>query len=497
MLSWIATLRNLIAIGVPADVGFRFFHATREVNLSESLLSIVADSLGPSTPFRQAPAAGQLATVEGVHYLADSDCSHVSRAEVVITGIGTLCPLGIGRQAVEESLRLGRSGIGPITSFDTSGLPVRIAGEVKGFEPKQYVKPRKNLKVMARDSQLGVAASVLACEDAGISLGDVDPERFGVVLGADSIGSTLDSSEPSYRECLVDGEFRFKRWAKEGAAASFPLNFLKVLPNMIASHISIAHDARGPNNTIHSGELSSLQALSEATSVIRRGVADVMLAGGASSQMNPYDWVRHCLIGMLSPSGESPENVLKPFDAGRSGQVHSEGATVLVLERLDHAASRGATPIARIAGQATVWSEQSRCEAGRHSLIRAMAGALGDAELRAGSVGHVNANGLSTPRDDPMEARSIRAVLGDVPTTAPKSYVGNLGAAAGATEILASLLAIREGAIPFTLNYERPDPECDVNVVAGEPLEGMPRTAVVVNGTDAGQATAIVLSACD
>jgi 3-oxoacyl-[acyl-carrier-protein] synthase II len=418
----------------------------------------------------------------------------VSRAEVVITGIGTLCPLGIGRQAVEESLRRGRSGIGPITSFDASGLPVRIAGEVKGFDPKQYVKPRKNLKVMARDSQLGVAASVLACQDAAISLGSVDPDRFGVVLGADSIGSTLDASEPSYRECLVDGAFRFERWAKEGVAASFPLNFLKVLPNMIASHISIAHDARGPNNTIHHGELSSLQALSEATSVIQRGVADVMLAGGASSQMNPYDWVRHCLISKLSPSDESPEGVLMPFDARRSGQVHSEGATVLVLERLEHAVSRGATPIARIAGQATVFNSQGNCDSDRHSLIRAMTRALADAGLRADGVGHVNANGLSTPGDDPIEARAIQAVLGNVPTTAPKSYFGNQGAATGATEILASLLAIRDGVIPFTLNYERPDPECDVNVVAGEPLEGTPRTAVVVNTTDAGQATAIVLA---
>jgi len=418
----------------------------------------------------------------------------VSRPEVVITGIGTVCPLGLGREAAEESLRLGRSAIGPITSFDPAGLPVGIAGEVKGFDPVEFVKPRKNLKVMARDSQLGVAASVLACRDAGIAAGVVTPERFGVVLGADSIGSTLATSEPSYRECLVDGGFRFERWANEGAAAAFPLNFLKVLPNMIASHISIAHDARGPNNTMHHGELSSLQALSEATRVIQRGAADVMLAGGASSQMNPFDWVRHCLISKLSPSREPPHLVLKPFDLRRSGQVHSEGATVLVLERLEHALSRGAVPIAKITGQATAFAGDVPCRLSRESLVRAMTGALDDAGVRPFDVGHVNANGLSTINDDPVEAGAIRDVLGNVPTIAPKSYFGNLGAATGTTEILATLLAIREGTVPITLNYEQPDPACPVNVVAREPLEGRPRTALVLNATGAGQATALVLS---
>jgi 3-oxoacyl-[acyl-carrier-protein] synthase II len=396
--------------------------------------------------------------------------------------------------AVEESLRLGRSGIGPITSFDPSGLPVRIAGEVKEFDPRKFIAPRKNLKLMSRDSQLGVAASVLACRDAGLAPGDVAPERFGVVLGADSIGNTLETSEPSYRQCLVDGLFRFERWAKEGAAASFPLNFLKVLPNMIASHISIAHDARGPNNTVHHGELSSLQSLAEATRVIQRGAADVMLAGGASSQMNPFDWVRHCLMGKLSPSNLTPEHALKPFDVQRSGQVHSEGATVLVLERREHALARGADPIARIAGQANAYSAHAKCEPSCEAMIRAMAGALDEAGLQPGGIGHVNAHGSCTPTDDPIEARAIQAVAAAAPVTAPKSYLGNLGAASGATEILATLLALRDGAVPITLNYERPDPQCQVNVVAGEALEGRPRTALVLNATCAGQATAMVLS---
>ena len=382
-----------------------------------------------------------------------------------------MCPLGIGREATEESLRLGRSAIGPITSFDPAGLPRPDRRRGQGFRSgsiRQAAEEPQGHGARFATRRRRVGSGLPRRRDRARRC---DPGTvWVVVLGADSIGSTLATSEPSYRECLVDGVFRFERWADEGAAAAFPLNFLKVLPNMIASHISIAHDARGPNNTMHHGELSSLHALSEATSVIQRGAADVMLAGGASSQMNPFDWVRHCLISKLSPSQEPPHLVLKPFDLRRSGQVHSEGATVLVLERLEHALSRGAVPIAKITGQATAFAGDVPCRLSRESLIRAMTGALHDAGLRPCDVGHVNANGLSTANDDAVEAGAILAVLGDVPTIAPKSYFGNLGAATGTTEILATLLAIRDGAVPITLNYEHPDPACPVNVVAGEPL---------------------------
>ncbi len=419
----------------------------------------------------------------------------VTRPDVVITGVGTLSPLGIGREAFTASLRAGRSGIGPITLFDSSGLPVRIAGEVKDFDPKTYVTPRKSLKLMARDCQLGVAASVLACADAQVRPGSVAPDRFGVVLGADSIGSTLEISEEPYRRCVVDGQFRYERWAVEGAAVSFPLNFLKVLPNMIASHISIAHDARGPNNTIHHGDVSSLLALCEAARAIQRGAADAMLAGGASSQMNPFDWVRHCLIGRLSPSREDPQTVMRPFDLARSGQVHGEGSTVFVLERREHAEARGANIRARIAGSSSVYVPAGGAAGQRRSIARALAAALADAGLAPRDVGHVNAHGLSTAIDDAIEAAAIREVLGAAAVTAPKSYFGNLGAAAGATEMLASLLAIQDGSVPPTLNYRNPDPRCDVNIVRDGPLKRAVPNALLLNATFAGQATALVLSA--
>ena len=262
--------------------------------------------------------------------------------EVVITGVGVVSPIGIGREAFWEALLAGRCGIGPVTQTNVSGMPPQLVGEVRNFDPRTFVANRKSLKVMSRDAQLGIAASALACRDAGISAGKFDPERFGVVLGADHICSPIQESETTYGACIADGRFDFQLWGTKGMAASFPLGFLRVLPNMVASHVSIVQDARGPNNTIHEGEISSLLAVTEAASVIQRGMADAMLAGGASSQMHPLDFLRRLTMGNVSPRHEDPASVVRPFDARRDGYVWSEGAAVLVLESRKHAESRGA-----------------------------------------------------------------------------------------------------------------------------------------------------------
>lgn len=420
-----------------------------------------------------------------------------SAPEVVITGMGLVSPLGIGNQAVGEALRAGRSGIRALESFDASALPVRIGGEVRGFNPKDYIVQRKTLKVMARDSQIGIAASVLACQDAGIAPGKVDPERFGVVLGADRICGSLEDSEAPYRKCIQQGQFDFRLWGTEGMANSFPLSFLKVLPNMIASHVSIVQDARGPNNTIHQGDVSGLQAIVEAARVIQRGAADVMIAGGASSRATPLDWAIHCVVGRLSRRNDDPATVLRPFDADRSGEVYGEGAAVFVLESRRHAEARHARVLARLLGLGVA------CEAyhGRAvqgiGLRRAMALALKEARLSPAGIGHVNAHGMSTLADDPVEAHAIRDVAPNVPVTAPRSYFGNLGAAAGAMELAASVFSFASGLVPKTLNYQRPDPECPVPVIREEHLTASRPSALAVNWTRIGQAAAIVLAGAD
>ena len=410
--------------------------------------------------------------------------------EVVITGIGVLSPIGIGREAFWGALRAGQSGIDRIRSFDTSGLPIAIAGEVRGFDAKSYVAHRKQLKVMSRDAQFGVAAAKLACHDAGIEPGKLDPERLGVVLGADRICSSLTDSEMTYNACAVDGKFQFSRWAVEGAAASFPLNFLKVLPNMIASHVSIAHDARGPNNTIHHGEVSGLLAIAEAMHTIQRGAADIMLAGGASSQLNPFDCIRHCAMGILSRRSEDPAGAMRPFDADRDGQVLGEGAAIFVLENRQHAEARGATVLARLCGAASAFDARGHAGEG---LCRTMRLALNQVNEETQQLGFVSACGLSTQDEDRIEAKAVGEVVPDVPVTALKSYFGNLGAAGGAMEMAASVLAVREGIVPRTLNYCRPDPQCPIRVIQEQPMTLAKRSALVINRTRAGQAATVVL----
>jgi 3-oxoacyl-[acyl-carrier-protein] synthase II len=308
----------------------------------------------------------------------------------------------------------------------------------------------------------------------------------------------LDDSGPAYRRSMAGGRFDFDLWGPEGMPEIFPLSFLRVLPNMIASHISIVHDARGPNNTIHQAEVSGLLAVSEAVRVIQRGAADVMLAGAASSMMHPFDWVAHCGLGRLSTRQGDPARILCPFDARRDGEVRGEGGAVFILESRQHAEARGVEILARVLGCS------SACEVvnGRGlvhgtGLRRAMHLALQEGGLKPNEVGHVNAHGVSTVADDALEARAIHDVLPGVPVTAPKSLFGNLGAAGGVVEMVASVLALVKGKVPATRNYEQPDPECPIPVISGGPQEIPNRTAVSVNFTGAGQAVAVVLGGAD
>ena len=190
--------------------------------------------------------------------------------EIVITGIGVASPLGIGRQTFWSALMAGTSGVGELTAFDPGELPVRLAAEVRGFDPQAFVKPRKSLKVMARDTQLGMTAAGLAREDSRLAPSAIDPDRFGVVFAADTINPTLSESADPYRPCIQDGQFHMEQWGTRGYGASYPLGMLKLLPNMIACHVSISQDARNHNNTLYMGEVSGLLAIGEAASVIQR-----------------------------------------------------------------------------------------------------------------------------------------------------------------------------------------------------------------------------------
>jgi 3-oxoacyl-[acyl-carrier-protein] synthase II len=413
--------------------------------------------------------------------------------EIVITGVGVVSPIGIGCEPFWQSLVTGRSGIRLVDLFDASSLRVRFGGQIPDFDPKQYVRPRKSLKVMSREIQIGFAAADLALADAGIAGGSVEPERFGVVFGNDMIYADLEDLERTYRRSSRNGQFDFHLWSEAIQEELHPLWLLKHLPNMTASHVAIAHDARGPNNSIVLGDVSGLLAIAEAASVISRGWADVMLAGGTGCRLHPTALVARGDT-LLSHRADDFRAACRPFDRDRDGLVNGEGAGVIVLESREHADRRGAT----IRG--VLMATASRCEPrARHdgvtgsSLRQAIGAVCRAADLAPENIGHVNAHGVSTIDMDRAEAKAIAAELGDVPVTAPKSFFGHVGAGGGVVEMAASILGIERGLVPPTLNYQASDPECPVNVVHGEPLEGRPATAVKVNFCSTGQAVAVAI----
>jgi len=417
--------------------------------------------------------------------------------ETVITGMGVVSPIGIGCDAFWRSLIEGTGGIGPLGWQGALDLLLPIGGAVRDFAPSRFVRPRKNLKVMGREIQFGVAAADLACTQAGISAGTVDPERFGVVFGADMMVTDLDELVGAYVACMVDSHFAKESWGEKAIPEMFPLWMLKYLPNMPACHIGIAQDARGPNNSHTLGEVSSLTALAEAVHVIERGQADVMIAGGTSTRLHPLTMARHHAWQMSKRTSDAA-GACRPFDADRDGMVLGEGAGAFALETRTHAERRGAHCLARVLACA------SSCEPVRagqpwqgHAIRRALGKALELAGLMPSDIGHVNAHGLSTTDDDRLEAQAIHDVLGDVPLTAPKSFFGNLGAGTGAVEMAVSVLALQHSLIPPTLNYERPDPACPVRVVCGAALPQAKPAAMVLNHVHTGQAVAVVLGAPD
>jgi 3-oxoacyl-[acyl-carrier-protein] synthase II len=419
----------------------------------------------------------------------------VRTREIVITGIGIISPIGIGNEPFWGSLCAGRSGVRRLASFKGSDLPTPLGAEVADFEPQEFVRPRKALKVMSRDIQLAFAAAELATSQAGIKPGNIDPERLGIVFGADLIACELNEMINAYRACIVEGKFEFPRWGQQALAELYPLWMLKYLPNMPACHIGIAHDARGPNNSLTLAEVSSLSAITEAVRVIQRGQADAMIAGGTSSRNHPTIWVRRGAY-QLSQRVEAPEAACRPFDADRDGMVHGEGAAAFLLEAREHAEARGATILARILGFAHAFEPRRPGRPLQGAAMRAaIRQALRDAQLPSSAVGHVNADGLSTTLDDQLEAQAIHETLGDVPTIAPKSFFGNLSAGAGAVELAASLLAFQKGCLPPTLNYCRPDPQCPVNVVHGQPAPLGSPVALKLNHSRVGQSVAILFAA--
>ncbi len=418
-----------------------------------------------------------------------------SRGNVVITGMGVVSPIGLGPDAYWQSLCDQQSGVGILPDKAGTKLPVCMGAAIKDFEPKQHVKPRKALKVMCREIQTGFAAAGLAFEQAQLDKDQLVSERLGVVYGSEMLYCEPTDLLDVYGKCLEDGEFHIGRWGDAAMAKMYPLWMLMYLPNMTACHVGIANDARGPNNTICQGDVSSLLAMIEAASIILRGHADVMIVGGSSSRLSITPMLYRG-ISQLSGRVDTPAEACRPFDANRDGSVNGEGAAAFIFESEQHAAARGAKVLARLRGWGLAFGNRQDEEPTHGWAIgRSIEHALARAALGPESVGHVNADAAGLVHGDSVEARAINHVLGQVPVTAPKSFFGDLGSSGGAVQMVASVLALQHGQIPVTLNYSQPAPDCPVQVVHGEPLAAKHPTAVVLSQAQTGQAVALVLDA--
>jgi 3-oxoacyl-[acyl-carrier-protein] synthase II len=432
-----------------------------------------------------------------------------SSRRVVIAGIGLISPLGNTPDSLWDALTSARSGVAPLQAFSAKYLPTKFAAEARNFsgsiddfgplESEKKKSIRKGLKLMCRESQMGVAAAQRALSDAGLGeTGALDPERTGVVFGTDYMLTLPEDFASGIQHCLAEnGVFDFTRWAAEGMPQVTPLWLLKYLPNMPASHVAIYNDLRGPNNSLTLREAASNAAVGEAFRTIVRGSADVMVAGATGTRVHPMKTVHAITQEEVAGNGVEPTRASRPFDLNRSGMVLGEGAGAVILEELEHARARGAKIYAEVLGAASGSAINRQGVADRKRVLtNVMTAAIKDSGLKPADVGHVHAHGLSTRSCDEDEAAALQDVFGDrssqPPITAAKSYFGNLGAASGLVELIASALALNSGKLFKVLNLETPDPRCELSLAREESEAGS--SCLNVNVTPQGQASAVVIA---
>ena len=377
------------------------------------------------------------------------------KRRVVVTGLGALTPVGNDVATTWQSLLAGKSGAGPITKFDAARFDVRFAAELKGFDASLYME-RKEAKRSDLYTQYAVAASVQAMADAGLKEGMFDPEMCGVIIGS-GIGG------------LRTFEDQCETYFKSGPGRISPFFIPMFIGDIAAGVVSMRFQAKGPNYAVLSACATSAHAIGDALRTIQYGDADIMIAGGAEAAVAPMAIGGFANMGALSNRNDSPETASRPFDATRNGFVLGEGAGIVILEEMEHALKRGAKIYGEVVGYASTgdaYTLTGQPEA-HEGLQRSMRKALADAKLLPTDVQYVNAHGTSTPLNDPNESKAIKAVFGEhafnLSVSSTKSATGHMLGAAGSVEFIACALAIRDGQVPPTINYQTPDPECDLD----------------------------------
>ncbi len=388
----------------------------------------------------------------------------MTHSRVVITGLGAVTPLGSSIEKFWGGLKAGKSGIRRITMFDPSELPCQIAGEIPDFDPKDFMD-RKMARRFPRAAQIALASAVQAVQDAGLPEPMPNPERTGVYFGT-AIGA-LDS--------FIDG---IDNYRKKGLGSVSPFVLPGGIPNLSAHMIALRFQCLGPNATVTTACATGTQSIGEGTEFIRRGLADVVISGGTEALMRDWSIAGFAAMRALPTNyNDQPEKASRPFDAKREGFVFSEGSGAVILESLEHAQSRGAEIYAEVLGYAS--SADGFHIAAPHpegeGAIRTMHWALSDAGIQPEDIDYINAHGSSTPLNGIIETKAIKAVFGErayqVPVNSTKSMIGHAMGASGTLEAIACVKSIQENILHPTINYENPDPECDLDYVPNQMRE--------------------------
>jgi 3-oxoacyl-[acyl-carrier-protein] synthase II len=408
----------------------------------------------------------------------------MERRKVVVTGLGAVSPLGNTVPELWAGLKAGKSGIGPITNIDCSDLAVKIAGEVRGFDPSLRMDA-KEAKKMDRFSQFAVYATMEALSDAGLKEGDLDPERTGICLGTGEGGS-------------ISIEESAARLVERGPSRVPPLTMAKVLANFGAANVAIRLGVTGPCQCIVTACAAGTDAIGTAMRWIREGYADLAIAGGSEACVSRLAIASFCMIKALSERNDEPERASRPFDKDRDGFVMAEGAGVLVLESLEHARARGARIYCEVAGFGNTCDAHHVTAPDPEGIgaARAMSLAIADAGLTPADIDYVSAHGTSTPMNDPIETKAIKRAFGDearrVKISSIKSMIGHCIGAGGAIESISAIKAMEEGFIPPTINLDEADPDCDLDYVPNKGIS-MPVRAAIKNSMGFGGQNAVVV----
>ncbi len=422
----------------------------------------------------------------------------------VITGIGIISPLGVGKEENWKRLCAGESGIGPLSRFKPEEIGVYTAGEVKNFKASDFIKDRKAIKLTFPMVHLAVGAAQLAVDDSGIKTETLEPSRFGGFIGSGGGGFEEGAGFPDLVEPLVQSwseekkKFDPVKFGADGIARTYPLFLLKTLPNNAFYYISLQHNIQGENDNIIASFTGGSQAIGDAARTIRRGSADIAIAGGYDSLLLPTTLFGFNKLELLSRNPD-PAAACRPFDLNRDGMVLSEGAGMVVIEELSHARSRGAHIYAEITGYGNASSAHhlyQPCPSGNGIRI-ALEKSLADAGIAPSDVDYINADGVGTVMSDKAESLAIAAAFGPhaqkVPVSATKSMTGHLGTAAGGAELIFSALALQEGILPPTINYTTPDPDCPLDCIPNHAREQKITTALSINQGLGGQCTCFII----